>query len=86
MMEADDAKRDDGTSIAGTLVRLAWHASGTYSKVSRQACFAITGIRNRVGVRYSKSARLAKVQWFSIVEQLEGSEKNACVLTSRTIK
>ncbi|CAM9282939.1 unnamed protein product [Sphacelaria rigidula] len=33
MMEADDAKRDDGTSIAGTLVRLAWHASGTYSKV-----------------------------------------------------
>jgi len=33
MMEAEDAIREDGTSIAGTLVRLAWHASGTYSKV-----------------------------------------------------
>lgn len=34
MMEAEDASREDGTSIAGTLVRLAWHASGTYSKVN----------------------------------------------------
>ncbi|CAM9345735.1 unnamed protein product, partial [Laminaria digitata] len=33
LMEAEDARREDGTSIAGTLVRLAWHASGTYSKV-----------------------------------------------------
>lgn len=33
-MEAEDSTRDDGTSIAGTLVRLAWHASGTYSKVN----------------------------------------------------
>ncbi|CAM9763508.1 unnamed protein product [Ectocarpus sp. 12 AP-2014] len=32
MMEAEDASREDGSSIAGTLVRLAWHASGTYSK------------------------------------------------------
>jgi cytochrome c peroxidase len=30
-IEAEDAKRGDGTSIAPTLVRLAWHASGTYS-------------------------------------------------------
>lgn len=33
LMEAEDASREDGTSIAGTLVRLAWHTSGTYSKV-----------------------------------------------------
>ena len=33
MMEAEDTRREDGSSIAGTLVRLAWHASGTYSKV-----------------------------------------------------
>lgn len=31
LIEADDAKRGDGTSIAPTLIRLAWHASGTYS-------------------------------------------------------
>ena len=40
MMEAEDASREDGTSIAGTLVRLAWHASGTYSKVKAVSCFA----------------------------------------------
>ena len=30
-IDAEDAKRGDGTSIGPTLVRLAWHASGTYS-------------------------------------------------------
>ena len=39
MMEAEDASREDGTSIAGTLVRLAWHASGTYSKVRMPSLF-----------------------------------------------
>lgn len=28
-------KRGDGTSLYGTLIRLAWHASGTYSKVDK---------------------------------------------------
>lgn len=28
---ADDERRGDGTSIGPTLVRLAWHASGTFS-------------------------------------------------------
>ena len=31
MIDAEEEKRGDGTSIAGTLIRLAWHASGTYS-------------------------------------------------------
>ena len=30
-IEAEDEKREDGTSVGPTLVRLAWHASGTYS-------------------------------------------------------
>eukprot|EP00604_Paraphysomonas_vestita_P001710 CAMPEP_0174817772 /NCGR_PEP_ID=MMETSP1107-20130205/298_1 /TAXON_ID=36770 /ORGANISM="Paraphysomonas vestita, Strain GFlagA" /LENGTH=324 /DNA_ID=CAMNT_0016028781 /DNA_START=98 /DNA_END=1072 /DNA_ORIENTATION=- len=30
-IEADNNRRGDGTSIGPTLVRLAWHASGTYS-------------------------------------------------------
>lgn len=30
-IDAEDSKRGDGTSIAPTLIRLAWHAAGTYS-------------------------------------------------------
>jgi cytochrome c peroxidase len=30
VMESDAEKRGDGTSLAGTFIRLAWHASGTY--------------------------------------------------------
>lgn len=32
MIEADAEKRGDGTSLTGTMVRLAWHCSGTFSK------------------------------------------------------
>lgn len=31
MIEANDEEKGDGTSIGPTLVRLAWHSSGTYS-------------------------------------------------------
>ena len=31
MIDNEEEKRGDGTSIAGTLIRLAWHSSGTYS-------------------------------------------------------
>jgi len=34
-IEADFKRRGDGTSMAGTLVRLAWHAAGTYSAVDK---------------------------------------------------
>jgi catalase (peroxidase I) len=46
-IEADDDKRSDGTSIGPTLVRLAWHASGTYS------CFDKTGGSNGASQRFS---------------------------------
>ena len=33
IMESEDQRRGDGTGIGPTFVRLAWHTSGTYSKV-----------------------------------------------------
>lgn len=44
---ADDEKRSDGTSIGPTLVRLAWHASGTYS------IFDKTGGSSTASMRFS---------------------------------
>jgi cytochrome c peroxidase len=32
VIESDAEKRGDGTSLYGTLIRLSWHCSGTYSK------------------------------------------------------
>lgn len=32
LIEEDAERRGDGTSLYGTMIRLAWHASGTYSK------------------------------------------------------
>lgn len=46
-IEAEDAKRGDGTSIAPTLIRLAWHAAGTYS------VFDKTGGSNGATMRFA---------------------------------
>lgn len=35
MIDAEEERREDGTSIAGTLIRLAWHSSGTYSAADK---------------------------------------------------
>jgi cytochrome c peroxidase len=32
VIEKDQEQRNDGTSLYGTMIRLAWHASGTYSR------------------------------------------------------
>ena len=32
LVEEDAEKRNDGTSLAGTFIRLAWHCCGTYRK------------------------------------------------------
>ena len=32
LVEDDAEKRGDGTSLAGTYIRLAWHCCGTYQK------------------------------------------------------
>lgn len=46
-IDAEDEKRQDGSSMAPTIVRLAWHASGTYSKHDH------TGGSNGAGMRYA---------------------------------
>jgi cytochrome c peroxidase len=46
-IQIEDDKRTDGTSIAPTLIRLAWHAAGTYSKLDG------TGGSNGATMRYS---------------------------------
>ncbi|RYH06232.1 hypothetical protein EON65_43130, partial [archaeon] len=46
-IEAEDSRRSDGTSIGPTLVRLAWHAAGTYSIHDK------TGGSNGASMRYS---------------------------------
>lgn len=50
MVDADFEKRDDGTSMAPTLVRLAWHCSGTYS------CADKTGGSNGCQMRFNPEA------------------------------
>jgi cytochrome c peroxidase len=31
VIDSDQEKRGDGTSLSGTMIRLAWHCSGSYS-------------------------------------------------------
>lgn len=49
-IDADEEKRGDGTSIGPTLIRLAWHAAGTYSAVDK------TGGSNGAHMRFSPEA------------------------------
>lgn len=46
-IEAEDNRREDGTSIGPTFVRLAWHCAGTYSKVDGSG--GSNGCRMRYG-------------------------------------
>jgi cytochrome c peroxidase len=46
-IDADEEKREDGTSMGPTLVRLAWHCAGTYSSKDQ------TGGSNGATMRYA---------------------------------
>lgn len=50
LIDADSEKRNDGTSIGPTLVRLSWHASGTYSLEDK------TGGSNGATMRFNPEA------------------------------
>lgn len=49
-IEDEDARRDDGTSLGPTFVRLAWHCAGTFSKADG------SGGSNGCRMRYSPEA------------------------------
>lgn len=50
-IEAEDKRRDDGTSIGPTLVRLAWHSCGTYSAADK------TGGGNGATMRFEPESK-----------------------------
>jgi len=50
LIDTDMDQRDDGTSLIGTFVRLAWHCSGSYSAVDS------TGGSNGARMRFSPEA------------------------------
>jgi cytochrome c peroxidase len=50
LIDTDAEKRGDGTSLAGTFIRLAWHCSGTYQKSDN------SGGSNGAKMRYNPEA------------------------------
>ena len=50
LVEDDAEQRDDGTSLAGTFIRLAWHCCGTYQKSDN------SGGSNGARMRYNPEA------------------------------
>jgi cytochrome c peroxidase len=50
LIDSDADKRNDGTSLTGTFVRLAWHCSGTYAKADN------SGGSNGGRMRFNKEA------------------------------
>lgn len=67
LIDEEDARRGDGTSLGPTLVRLAWHCAGTYSKV-------------RVALRFGFSITAHfEFGLFSILGKVDGSGgSNGC--------
>jgi len=51
VVDDDAEKRDDGTSLAGTYIRLAWHCCGTYKKADN------SGGSNGARMRFSPEAK-----------------------------
>lgn len=70
LIEREDAKRTDGSSLGPTLIRLAWHASGTYSAQDK------TGGSNGATMRFPPESAWGANAGLAIArEQLETIKK-----------
>jgi len=63
-IEREDSNRDDGTSIGPTLIRLAWHSSGTYSIFDRTGGSSGAGMRFVPESEWGANAGLSAARQF----------------------
>lgn len=61
-MEKDAEQRDDGTSVAGTLIRLAWHSCGTYQQSDNSGGSNGAKMRFAPEAKYGNNAGLDKAR------------------------
>eukprot|EP00934_Nitzschia_sp_Nitz4_P002817 Nitzschia sp. Nitz4//scaffold84_size84139//59534//60601//NITZ4_005207-RA/size84139-processed-gene-0.20-mRNA-1//-1//CDS//3329559060//2807//frame0 len=62
VIEEDAEKRDDGTSLAGTFIRLAWHCSGTYKAADNSGGSNGARMRHNPEASYGNNAGLDKAR------------------------
>ena len=62
LMEKDAEQRDDGTSVAGTLIRLAWHSCGTYQQSDNSGGSNGAKMRFAPEAKYGTNAGLDKAR------------------------
>lgn len=63
-IEREDGSRDDGSSIGPTLIRLAWHSSGTYSIFDRTGGSNGAGMRSAPESEWGANAGLSAARHF----------------------
>lgn len=63
-IEREDGSRDDGSSIGPTLIRLAWHSSGTYSIFDRTGGSNGAGMRSAPESEWGANAGLSAARQF----------------------
>jgi cytochrome c peroxidase len=62
LIDHDAEQRDDGTSVAGTLIRLAWHSCGTYQQSDKSGGSNGAKMRFAPEANYGNNAGLDKAR------------------------